>query len=122
MRVLVIEDQVDSAEFLTLYLNRMGFEVRIATTCEEAKQVFADYLADVCVMDLGLPDGNGCDLLHELINVRDVPAIAVTGRSTPDDIKLISECGFKTWLIKPVAPEEIVAAIRQVCTIKRLIV
>jgi len=57
---------------------------------------------DVLISDLGLPDGNGFDLLRELLKVRPIPGIALSGYGMESDIERSREAGFVEHLIKPI--------------------
>src|SRR4051812_41384114 len=66
LRLLIVEDNVDSAEILSLLLQREGFEVRTALDAQEALSVIDEFLPDVAILDLGLPGITGYELVAKL--------------------------------------------------------
>ena len=68
---------------------------------------------DVLVSDIGLPDGTGRDLVRQLVSQRQVPAIALTGYGTDDDIRSNAEAGFTHHLTKPVDAERLLGVIAE---------
>jgi CheY-like chemotaxis protein len=114
--ILLVEDHADSASVLARLLNSFGHFVQIARSCAEARRLFdADPDIDVMLIDLGLPDGDGCDLLRELAAKRSFPAIAVTGHGMAADVQRSRAAGFIAHITKPLLmPElkEVLATIR----------
>ena len=101
--ILVIEDHDDSAMILAQMLRKHGHVASIARTCAETRHSFAtDTDINAVLIDIGLPDGNGCDLLQELNAMRPVPAIAVTGYGMAHDIERSAKAGFIAHIVKPV--------------------
>ncbi|HVL55093.1 MAG TPA: response regulator [Burkholderiaceae bacterium] len=110
LRVLVIEDNEESAAVLLFLLRAMGFEARAvhdATAAIEQARAFGPALI---VSDLNLPDRDGFQLAAELQTdpqLRDVPLVALSGRSDPDSLARALDAGFSRYLEKPVLPEEL---------------
>jgi CheY-like chemotaxis protein len=100
--ILLVEDHKDSATALTLLLRGGGFSVSHAGTVESAKREFATQPCDVMLCDVGLPDGDGCELLREMIAVRPVCAIAITGFEMEEDIERCKAAGFAAHMTKPI--------------------
>jgi CheY-like chemotaxis protein len=111
LRVLVVEDNQDTASALVELLELYGFEVRHAPTLECARRM-ATSDVDVIVSDLGLPDGSGLELLENAR--RPVRAIALSGYGMAEDVERSLAAGFTLHLTKPVAPDDLVEAIRRV--------
>ena len=111
LRVFLVEDHADTLDALCLYLTHVGHTVRCARTKKEAlkKIVQADY--DVLISDIGLPDGNGWDLIQEMGALRPQFAIAMSGYGTAADHERSAEAGFRHHLIKPVALEKLAAVL-----------
>ena len=84
-RILVVDDHHDTVDLLVQLM--VGFEYRAigAESFREALVVAAAKPFDLYILDLELPDGDGCDLLHQLHAQRAAPAIAITGLGLPED-------------------------------------
>lgn len=104
-RVLVVDDNEDSAETLAKLLKRSGHDVRTAYTGPTALDVAASHLSNVVLLDIGLPGINGYDVarrLRHLPQMREVKIIAMTGYGQDSDRQLAREAGFDSHLTKPV--------------------
>ncbi|MGH7342846.1 MAG: sigma-54-dependent transcriptional regulator, partial [Candidatus Rokuibacteriota bacterium] len=101
LSVLVVEDNADFLDSLTLLIEREGFAVRGARTVEEARASMRERPADIVLVDLTLPDGDGLDLL------RDPPAdgradfVVITGNATVDSAVTALREGALDYLTKP---------------------
>ena len=100
-RVLLIEDHADTAEAMAELLREVGYDVLTVGSCAEALRADLEHV-DVIVSDLGLPDGNGIDLLPRLRQVRYVPALALSGYESEAALLAIEQAGFERHLAKPV--------------------
>jgi CheY-like chemotaxis protein len=115
--VLLVEDDRDSREMYAVALGLAGFRVAEAGTAADATRVARARRPDVIVSDLTLPDADGCDLLVELnqdTGTRGVPTIALTGRSSDDDIDRCAAAGCSRVLVKPCAPDALAETITEV--------
>ncbi len=104
-RVLVVDDNVDSAEILAKLLRMSGHDVRTAYTGPTALDVAAESLPDAVLLDIGLPGINGYEVarrLRRLPQLAGVKIVAMTGYGQESDIQLAREAGFDTHLTKPV--------------------
>lgn len=110
-RVLLVEDDRDSAEMLALMLSSEGFDVRVARSVHRARAL-ADH-CEVIVSDIALPDGSGLDLMRGLRAERPIRGIALSGYGSLADIKKSLDAGFEEHLTKPVDLEELVTAVRR---------
>ena len=111
MRILLVEDHVDSAEILTVLLEANGHEVLAVGTAGDALRACAAGTFDLLVSDIGLPDFDGWELLGRVRAHCSVPAIALTAYSQPADVARSREAGFAEHLTKPVDFETLVAAV-----------
>lgn len=114
VRVLLVDDHADTAELLRMLLSRRGFEVTTARSVATALVAAETTQIDVLVSDIGLADGNGCDLLRQLREVRPLPAIALSGRDRETDVQTALSAGFDEYLGKPVGIVQLVEALRRV--------
>jgi DNA-binding response OmpR family regulator len=113
MRVLVIEDEARITEILQEALSRAGFVVDSPRRCTEARDVLSVTAYDAAILDLGLPDGDGLDLLTELQSRRNrIPVLVLTARDTVQDRVSGLDAGADDYLIKPFATAEVVARVR----------
>lgn len=110
-RILIVDDHGDSAEFLARLLKFSGHQVAVAPTCQDALRLVTQETFDLYLIDIGLPDGDGCDLLRKLLAVHRAPAIALTGYGMPADIARGIEAGFLDYLVKPIAAPKLEAVI-----------
>lgn len=100
-RVLLVEDDLDTAEAMQEMLERHGYGVVAADSVEAAVDVDLKQV-DAIVSDIRLPDGLGTDLVRELKRKRDVPAIAFSALSATTDIDCAKDAGFDLFMAKPV--------------------
>ncbi|MCA1828685.1 MAG: response regulator transcription factor [Myxococcales bacterium] len=109
-RVLIVDDEPAIRESLAFALKRDGFEVVEAASLKEARQPEADLI----VLDLVLPDGNGLDFLRSLRAKSDVPVIVLTSRDEETDRVVGLEMGADDYVLKPFSPREVAARVRAV--------
>jgi PAS domain S-box-containing protein len=107
-RILIVEDNPDMAESLTIALKSEGYEVEIASSLRSALAVDLDRV-DLVLSDIELPDGRGIDLVR---NLRGKRAIALSGYSASSDIRASKKAGFSAHFGKPVDFPALLAAIR----------
>jgi CheY-like chemotaxis protein len=116
VRVLVVEDESDTREFLARLLASQGAVVSTAASVPEALTVFANTQPDILVSDIGLPGADGYDLLQQIraSNVADrgaIPAIALTAYARSEVRMRALTAGYQVHIAKPVESNELVAAI-----------
>ena len=111
-RVLVVEDNVDSAETMQLILSISGYDARTAYDAVTALEVAREFKPQVVLLDIGLPGKSGYEVAREL---RDLPQteeallVALTGYGYEEDRKRAADAGFDVFKVKPVAPDELQA-------------
>jgi PAS domain S-box-containing protein len=113
LRILLVEDHVDSAYVLSKSLTLSGYEVDTAGTSASALELYRGNQYDLVLSDIGLPDGSGIDLVQKMKEIKDVPAIALTGFGTEEDMLLSEQTGFILHLTKPVDIQHLQAAIQR---------
>ena len=104
-RVLLVDDNPDSSEPLSLLLQTKGFDTRISTDGEQAISVADEFLPDCVVLDLGLPGIDGYEvarLLRARPYGRDVVLVALTGWAGREVRSRAADAGFDYHLVKPV--------------------
>ena len=102
MRILLVEDHVDTNRSLTQLLQRRGYHVQSASTIGSALNLAGREDFDVLISDIGLPDGSGTDLMTKLKAGQAIFGIALTGFGMEDDVCRSREVGFDHHLVKPV--------------------
>src|SRR4051794_13726291 len=100
-RVLFVEDEASIAEPFTLTMLREGFAPEVVGTMAEALVAQEQEPADIVLLDLMLPDGDGRDLCRELRRRSDVPIIMLTARGTDTDRIVGLELGADDYIVKP---------------------
>ncbi|NEA98318.1 response regulator transcription factor [Streptomyces sp. SID13726] len=110
----LIEDDPDFALMCRSYLERAGFTVTWAMDARAGKSVLHESRVDLAVLDLGLPDGSGLELLRALRSTSRLPVIVVTGRGAEADRVAGLEIGADDYLVKPFSQRELVARIHAV--------
>ena len=104
-RLLLVEDHEDTLALLSKLLARIGYRVTTASSVEAAINHLEQSRFDIVVSDIGLPDGNGCDIMTRGMPrsaAGSVKGIAISGFSSQEDIARSKACGFLHHLTKPV--------------------
>jgi len=118
LRVLVVEDEPDARELISLALKRSGAEVQAVASAREALRSLQMFTPDVLLSDIGLPAESGYDLIREVRSLSSdlskVPAIALTAFASENDRKMALSNGFHAHLAKPVEPDHLIEIIRRV--------
>jgi two-component system KDP operon response regulator KdpE len=99
--VLVIDDELQIRKLLRLYLEKDGFTVIEADSCAEGMNQFIGVKPSVVLLDLGLPDGDGRDLLKSIRERGDTPVIILSVRDAEEEIMGLLDAGADDYLIKP---------------------
>jgi signal transduction histidine kinase len=114
-RVLLVEDHPSTAQTLSQLLTRRKFEVVVANCLAEARAHSSREKFDLLISDIGLPDGNGCDLMMELRKCNGLVGIALTGYGMEEDVNRSQAAGFFTQLTKPVSIQALDTALSAAC-------
>jgi two-component system KDP operon response regulator KdpE len=113
-RVLVVDDEPLTARTLVLNLRARRYEVSVARDGGEALRSAADWHPDVVVLDLGLPDIDGVEVIHGLRGWSRVPIIVLSGRTGATDKIAALDAGADDYVTKPFGLGELLARIRAV--------
>ena len=111
LRILVVEDHEATAAVMARLLARRGHTVQVAHTVESALAAAAREKFDIVLSDLGLPDGNGFELMKQLRDLHGLRGIALSGYGMDLDQQRSREAGFLTHLTKPVDLPRLIAAL-----------
>ena len=106
-RILVVDDNKDAAHMLAAITSMLGCEVRTAHTGKEAVEVAAQFLPELILMDLGMPEMDGIEATRQIRGKdwgRQIKIVALTGWGQEEDRRKTNEAGFEGHLVKPVHP------------------
>ena len=112
--VLVVEDERDIRDLLRRYLERAGFTVLTTASGAEALELLKRQAADLLLLDLGLPDIEGTEILAELRRSDRTPVVILTARSDIEDRIKGLELGADDYVTKPFSPREVVLRVQAV--------
>jgi signal transduction histidine kinase/ActR/RegA family two-component response regulator len=110
-RILLVEDHTPTRLALANLLIRRQCEVVTAGDMAAARMLVGDGQFDLLISDIGLPDGNGCDLMREFRDHYNLRGIALTGYGSQEDIERSEAAGFSTHLTKPVSMQALDCAL-----------
>ena len=111
-RVLVIDDEPQIRKFVDISLRSQGYATLLADTGERGLALLATQGADLVILDLGLPDRDGQQVLRELRQWSRVPVIVLTVRSSETQKVALLDAGANDYVTKPFGIEELMARIR----------
>lgn len=112
--VLIIEDDQRIRELVTRVLSESGYDVSGAGTALDGLQQIVGGSPDVVVLDMGLPDLDGAELLKMIRAITDVPVVVATARSDDRDVIRTLDAGADDYLVKPFSVEQLEARLRAV--------
>lgn len=110
--VLIVDDEPQIRRFLDIGYRAQGYRVALAANASEALAVLAQGDIDLVVLDLGLPDRDGSDLLRELRGWSDVPVIVLTARFAEEQKVALLDAGANDYVTKPFGVKELLARSR----------
>jgi two-component system KDP operon response regulator KdpE len=110
--VLVIDDEVQIRRLLRVTLEKQGYAVHEAATGEEGLQMVLGKKPDIVLLDLGLPDKDGTEVLAGLRTWSAVPVIILSVRNSEEDIVRLLDAGADDYLIKPFNTGELIARMK----------
>lgn len=114
MRALIVEDDVELARVLSLELTHAGWETAVMGTGRDGLGAAIGSHPDAVLLDLTLPDLDGLEVCRTLRRVSDVPVIMLTARGDVQERIAGLDAGADDYLVKPVAPAELLARLRAV--------
>ena len=112
LRVLVVEDDREIRSLLQSSLSVEGFSVQTAVSLSEARALLQHSAPDLLILDLGLPDGDGVELVRELRRQQAVPVIVVSARHQEAQKIELLDAGADDYLTKPFGIAELLARMR----------
>lgn len=113
-KILVVEDDADSASVLDAYLRRDGFAVAVCHDGRHGVQLHAQWRPDLVLLDVMLPGLNGTEVLSAIRRAGDTPVIMVTAIGDEPDMVGALRYGADDYIVKPYKPREVVARVHAV--------
>ena len=116
VRILIVEDQPDTLEMLSAHFRVRGYETLPCGSAAEAIEIADRETFDILISDIAMPTTDGLQLIRNLRqreNLKDVPAIALTGYAAQKDVAAAIAAGFNMHLAKPIEPTELSAAVEK---------
>ena len=113
-KILIVDDDANIAELISLYLTKEFYEVRIVEDGEQALQVFESFQPNLILLDLMLPGIDGYQVCREIRTRSNVPIIMLSAKGEIFDKVLGLELGADDYMIKPFDSKELVARVKAV--------
>jgi signal transduction histidine kinase/DNA-binding response OmpR family regulator len=115
LRILVVDDEADTREFIVTVLSQCGAEIRSTASAAEALAALKVWAADLIVSDIGMPEEDGYSLIKKVRQpghrYSQIPAVALTAYASIEDQTRILASGFQVHIAKPVVPDELISKI-----------
>ena len=111
-RILIVEDEKSISHFISTVLNNNGYETMQARTGSEAQSMISSHCPDLIILDLGLPDMDGMEILRHLREWSSLPVVVVSARSHEKDKVAALDLGADDYLTKPFCTDELLARVR----------
>ena len=111
-KILIIEDEANICNFLKTLLTTNNYQVFIAENATQGKMMFKSYCPDLLLLDLGLPDTDGLELLKEIREESPTPIIVLSARFDERDKVTALDLGANDYVTKPFGTAELQARIR----------
>lgn len=118
-KILIVEDEANIRSFIRANLETSDYQVLCAETCSLGMMMYASHRPDLIILDLGLPDRDGLDLIREVRKSDALPVIVLSARSNERDKVEALDLGANDYITKPFGTEELLARIRAVLRSQR---
>lgn len=111
-KVLLVEDEPNICNLISTMLENAGYQALVARTCAMAQTMYASHVPDLVILDLGLPDRDGMELLHGIRKESLIPVIILSARSDEADKVGALDAGANDYVTKPFGSAELLARVR----------
>jgi CheY-like chemotaxis protein len=116
VRVLVVDDDADTRQVISMMLQHSGAETNVATSVKDALDIIASWMPHVVISDIAMPREDGYVLIRNLRSRPleeggNIPAVAITAYARAEDRARILSAGYQMHVAKPVEPDTLVAAV-----------
>ena len=112
--ILLVEDESNIRNLVATMLDTAGYQAIVAGSCADAKILYASYLPDLIILDLGLPDMDGMNLLNFVRQNSLTPIIVLSARANEADKILALDSGANDYVTKPFSSGELLARVRAI--------
>lgn len=124
LRVLVVDDEVDTREWIVTILKQSGAEAKAVGSVGEALEALENFKPDVLVSDIGMPGEDGYTLIRKIRELEPetgglIPAVALTGYARVEDYREALAAGFQLHVAKPIRAAELIAVIASLATMSK---
>lgn len=113
-KILLVEDEANIQNLVATLLDTSGYQTILASSCSDAKIMYASYLPDLIILDLGLPDEDGMRLLDVVRKDSLTPIIVLSARTNEIDKIKALDAGANDYITKPFGSGELLARVRAV--------
>ncbi len=111
-KILLVEDETNIRNLVSTMLDQAGYQPILAKTCFEAQTLFSSYQPDLIILDLGLPDMDGMNLIEYVRKDSITPIIVLSARTNESDKISALDAGANDYVTKPFGAGELLARVR----------
>lgn len=111
-KILIIEDEINISNFVKTMLETNDYQVLCAQNGENGKMLLRSHRPDLMILDLGLPDMDGNDLIQDVRQEWDIPIIVLSARTNEGDKVTALDLGANDYITKPFGANELLARVR----------
>lgn len=111
-KILLVEDEANIRNLIATMLDTAGYQTIMADSCSVAQTLFASYLPDLIILDLGLPDMDGMNMLEFVRKDSLTPIIVLSARTNENDKIAALDMGANDYITKPFSSGELLARVR----------
>ena len=111
-RILIVEDEQSICNFISAVLSASGYDTMVARDGREALSMISSHCPDLIILDLGLPDMDGLEVLRSVRSWSSLPVVVVSARSHEHDKVDALDLGADDYLTKPFGTDELLARVR----------
>lgn len=111
-KILIIEDEINICNVVKAVLETNDYHVLIAQTGENGKTLFFSHHPDLVILDLGLPDIDGCEFIQAVREQSDIPIVVLSARTNESDKVKALDLGANDYMTKPFGTNELLARVR----------
>lgn len=110
--IVIIEDEKNICSFMATTLSAQGYKVSTAQTADAGLSLITASCPDIILLDLGLPDKDGIEVIREIRTWASIPIIVISARTREQEKVLALDMGADDYITKPFGPSELLARIR----------